>query len=158
MLQARLLAYPDAHRYRVGANVNQLPVNSPRCPFHNYQRDGAMAGMPAEFGSDNNQGGGVNFYPNDRAIEGAPVPVPEATEPPMPILGEAWVRAYDTQREDNFSQAGKLYRLMSDEQKGQLTKTIAGGLSQATKSVQQRMLAQFAEAVADSAIATEEKP
>ena len=42
MLQGRLFSYPDAHRYRVGVNANQLEVN--RCPFavNNYQRDGAM--------------------------------------------------------------------------------------------------------------------
>lgn len=151
MLQARLMAYPDAHRYRVGANVNQLPVNSPRCPFHHYQRDGAMAGMPAAFGNDNNQGGGVNFYPNDRIADGAPAPMPEFAEPPMPIIGEAWIKAYDTQDEDNFSQAGDLYRLMSDDQKKQLANNIAGGLVHATKSVQERMLAQFRAADADYA-------
>lgn len=151
MLQARLLAYPDAHRYRVGVNVNQLPVNSPRCPFHHYQRDGAMAGMPPAFGSDNNQGGGVNFYPNDRVAEGAPAPVPEVAEPPMPLLGEAWVKAYDTQDEDNFTQAGNLYRLMSDDQKNQLARNIAGGLIHAIPSVQERMLAQFAAADKDYA-------
>lgn len=151
MLQARLFAYADAHRYRVGANVNQLPVNSPRCPFHHYQRDGAMAGMPPAFGQDNNQGGGVNFYPNDRGGEGAPVPVAEVAEPPMPILGEAWVKAYDTQDEDNFTQAGNLFRLMSEDQKNQLAKNIAEGLVQATASVQERMLAQFAAADPDYA-------
>lgn len=151
MLQARLMAYPDAHRYRIGANANQLPVNAPRCPVHHYQRDGAMAGMPPAFGTDNNQGGGVNFYPNDRADDGAPVPVPEVTEPPMPILGEAWVKAYDTQDQDNFSQAGNLYRLMSDDQKNQLTGNIAGGLAHASLSVQERMLAQFAAADPDYA-------
>ncbi len=151
MLQARLMAYPDAHRYRIGANANQLPVNSPRCPFHHYQRDGAMAGMPAAFGSDNNQGGGVNFYPNDQVGDGAPAPMPEFAEPPMPILGEAWVKAYDTQDEDNFSQAGDLYRLMSEDQKNQLAGNIAGALVHATKSVQERMLAQFKEADADYA-------
>jgi len=151
MLQARLLAYADAHRYRVGVNVNQLPVNSPRCPFHHYQRDGAMAGMPPAFGSDNNQGSGVNFYPNDRTAEGVPAPVPEIAEPPMPILGEAWIKAYDTQEEDNFTQAGNLYRLMSDDQKKQLANTIAQGLIHATKSVQQRMLAQFGAADLDYA-------
>ena len=151
MLQARLMAYPDAHRYRIGANANQLPVNSPRCPFHHYQRDGAMAGMPAAFGSDNNQGGGVNFYPNDSVGNGAPAPAPEFTEPSMPILGEAWIKAYDTQDEDNFSQAGDLYRLMSEDQKRQLAGNIAGGLVHATKSVQARMLAQFKEADADYA-------
>jgi len=143
MLQARLMAYPDAHRYRVGANVNQLPVNSPRCPFHHYQRDGAMAGMPAAFGDDNNQGGGVNFYPNDRTADGAPAPVAEAAEPPMPIEGDAWVKAYDTQEDDNFTQAGDLYRLMSDDQKNQLAGNIAGALVHATDSVKERMLAQF---------------
>lgn len=155
MLQARLLAYPDAHRYRVGANASQLPVNAPRCPVHHYQRDGAMAGMPPAFGADSNQGGGVNFYPNDRAAEGAPAPVPEIAEPPMPILGEAWVRAYDTQGEDNFTQAGLLYRLMSDDQKDQLARNIAGGLLRATPSVQQRMLAQFAAADPDYAARVE---
>ena len=30
MLQARLFAYPDAHRYRLGANYNTLAVNRPR--------------------------------------------------------------------------------------------------------------------------------
>ncbi len=152
MLQARLMAYPDAHRYRVGANVNQLPVNSPRCPVHHYQRDGAMAGMPAAFGPDNNQGGGVNFYPNDREAEGAPVPDESVSEPPMPIEAEAWVKAYDTQHDDNFTQAGMLYRLMSTEQKAQLAANIAEGLVHASKSAQERMLAQFKAADPDYAV------
>ncbi len=151
MLQARLLAYPDAHRYRIGANANQLPVNSPRCPFHHYQRDGAMAGMPPAFGDNNNQGGGVNFYPNDRTVDGAPAPVVEAAEPPMPIEGDAWTKAYDTQEDDNFTQAGNLYRLMSDEQKNQLTSNIAGALIHASDSIKERMLAQFKAADANYA-------
>ena len=151
MLQARLLAYPDAHRYRIGANANQLPVNAPRCPFHHYQRDGAMAGMPPAFGSDNNQGSGVNFYPNDRTGEGAPAPLPHVAEPPMPIIGEAWIKGFDSQQEDNFTQAGNLYRLMPDEQKNQLTRNIGEGLAHATKSVQERMLNQFAAADVDYA-------
>ncbi|MBL1261547.1 MAG: catalase [Thiotrichaceae bacterium] len=151
MLQARLLAYSDAHRYRIGANVNQLPVNSPRCPFHHYQRDGVMAGMPPAFGDNNNQGGGVNFYPNDSIAEGAPAPVIEALEPPMPIEGEAWIKAYDTQEDDNFTQAGNLYRLMSDDQKNQLTNNIAGALTHASESIKERMLAQFKAADANYA-------
>ena len=42
MLQGRLFAYNDAHRYRIGTNYAQLPVNAPQCPYHNNQRDGAM--------------------------------------------------------------------------------------------------------------------
>ena len=43
MLQGRLFAYGDAHRYRLGVNHTQLPVNSPHAaPVANYGRDGAM--------------------------------------------------------------------------------------------------------------------
>ena len=61
----------------------------------------------------------------------------------MPILGAAWIKAYDTQDKDNFSQADNLYRIMSEDQKNQLARNIAGGLSQATARVKERMLAQF---------------
>ncbi|SJM88862.1 related to Catalase T [Zygosaccharomyces bailii] len=52
VLQSRLYSYPDSHRYRLGVNYQQLPVNRPRtfesgsgCPFlaGNFQRDGYMA-------------------------------------------------------------------------------------------------------------------
>lgn len=57
MLQGRLLSYPDAHRYRLGVNYEQLPVN--RCPYevNNYQRDGAMQ-------SGTNGGSAPNYRPN----------------------------------------------------------------------------------------------
>src|SRR4051794_4293180 len=43
MLQARLLSYPDAHRYRLGVNDDALPVNHPHaCLVHTYHRDGAL--------------------------------------------------------------------------------------------------------------------
>ena len=65
MLQGRLLSYPDAHRYRLGVNYEQLPVN--RCPFAvaNYQRDGFMR-------VDGNGGSSPNYWPNsfdDMAID-----------------------------------------------------------------------------------------
>lgn len=43
ILQARIMSYADAQRYRLGANYQQLPVNQPKCPVMHYQRDGAMA-------------------------------------------------------------------------------------------------------------------
>ncbi|CEP60415.1 catalase T LALA0_S01e10352g [Lachancea lanzarotensis] len=56
VLQSRLFSYPDTQRHRLGANYQQLPVNSPRnmcpvaagnsgCPFlaGNFQRDGPGA-------------------------------------------------------------------------------------------------------------------
>ncbi|WP_428818853.1 catalase [Microbulbifer sp. MCCC 1A16149] len=137
MLQARLFAYQDAHRYRVGANVNSLPVNAPKCPVSHYQRDGAFAV---------NQGSEVHFFPNDRINQGAPVPVPSVAEPPMPLERDAWVKPHSQDNQDYYSQAGALFRLMRDDQKQQLVDNIAGGLCQASASVQQRMLVQFGKA------------
>lgn len=57
MLQGRLFAYGDAHRYRLGINADSIPVNAPRCPMYNYHRDGAMR-------VDGNGGGAVNYEPN----------------------------------------------------------------------------------------------
>ncbi len=145
MLQARLLAYQDAHRHRIGANANQIPVNAAKCPVNHYQRDGAMAGICPAGGS------GVNFYPNDRADQGAAVPAPQVAAPPMPVEADAWIKPHDTAEYDHYSQAGELYRLMSDVQKNALTLTIAGGLVHASASAQERMLAQFAQADADYA-------
>jgi catalase len=42
MLLGRIFAYGDAHRYRIGTNYNQLPVNAPKAPVHSYSKDGAM--------------------------------------------------------------------------------------------------------------------
>lgn len=141
MLQARLIAYQDAQRYRMGANYNQIPVNAPRCPVHHYQRDGAFAGINPSIA-----GSGANFYPNDRAEQGAPAEVPDVAEPPMPLEQDAWLGIHDNRDDDNFSQAGDLFRLMSPCQKGQLVHNIAAGLHQCTDDVQQRMLAQYEQA------------
>jgi catalase len=43
MLLGRLFSYPDAHRYRIGANYMQLPVNAPRgTEAASYTFDGPM--------------------------------------------------------------------------------------------------------------------
>ncbi|MGB9279710.1 MAG: catalase [Pseudonocardiaceae bacterium] len=42
MLLGRLFAYADAHRARIGANYQQLPVNQPHAPVNSYSKDGAM--------------------------------------------------------------------------------------------------------------------
>jgi len=42
MLLGRLFSYPDAHRYRIGANYTQLPVNAPKSPVHSYSKEGSM--------------------------------------------------------------------------------------------------------------------
>ncbi|MFD5825294.1 catalase [Lentzea sp. NPDC060358] len=46
MLLGRLFAYADAHRYRIGVNYKQLPVNASKSPVHSYSKDGAMRYTP----------------------------------------------------------------------------------------------------------------
>jgi catalase len=42
MLMGRMFSYPDTHRYRIGPNYNQLPINSPHAPVRSYEIDGPM--------------------------------------------------------------------------------------------------------------------
>jgi catalase len=153
MLQARLFAYQDAHRYRIGANVNQIPVNAGKCPINHYQRDGVFAGMGCSV--ENNFGTSIvsniaqtlsasNFYPNDRSE--APAPLANVAPPQMPVLEDAWIGYHSQDEEDYYSQAGDLFRIMSVDQKQQLFNNIAIGLRQASKSVQERILLQIAKA------------
>ncbi len=91
MLQARIFTYPDAHRYRVGANYNDLPVNYPHAvAVNNYQRGGAMAGTccPFDHGSASSMGGcgSVNYGPNSK---NSPAKDASVSEPALKISGDA---------------------------------------------------------------------
>ncbi len=133
MLQARLMSYADAHRYRVGNNYHQLPVNKPRCPVMNYQRDGVMS---VGLGGSN-----ANYWPN--SIEGAPQVAPQYREPAWE-LGQVIVDRFDSTKDhDDFTQPGNLYRLFDSAHKDRLTTRIAGVLGQARKEVQLRQICHF---------------
>ena len=82
MLQFRIFAYADAHRYRLGStNYASLPVNCPHATAaHTYHRDGFMR-------FDGNSGGSVNYEPNSF---GGPVEDPQYLEPPLQIDGDAF--------------------------------------------------------------------
>ncbi len=144
MLQARLFAYQDAHRYRMGANFNQIYVNSPHATtVQNYQRAGAMAGV-IQPGSEQNgvDHAGANYFPNS---QGGPVDGTQTPEPPLRISGDA--SRYDRNADnDDYTQAGDLFRIMSDDQQQQLVNNVAGGLSQCSSEVQTRMLPHFEQA------------
>jgi catalase len=136
MLQARLMSYADAHRYRVGNNYQQLPVNKPRCPVMHYQRDGMMSV---------GQGGNTpNYFPNSDA--GAPKDHAVYREPALP-LGEVAVDRYNSREgHDDYTQVGNLYRLMPSDEQDRLHKAIAGALGQARPDIQMRQLCHFFQA------------
>ncbi len=132
MLQARLFAYHDAQLYRVGTNHQYLPVNAPRCPVHNQQRDGAMAYTnggaeqnyaPVEAGGVNPQGLGHG-------------------EPGLALQGAAG--RYDPRgTDDDYTQAGNLFRLLPAEEQQNLFDNFAGPLSQVSDEIVLRQLGHF---------------
>ncbi|CAH0381891.1 unnamed protein product [Bemisia tabaci] len=118
VLQARLFAYKDSQRHRIGNHFMQVPVNRPlHYPPYNLVRDGQM-NMHQEFGFDN------NFYPSsfDQAR-----PDPSAEFVAWNTTGP--VGRYDTLDEDNFTQAREWYESLSDNDRMAIAKNIAGDLN-----------------------------
>ena len=118
MLLGRLLSYPDAHRYRIGTNYLQLPVNRPRSPVNSYNKDGAMR--------FENRGDPV-YAPNS---VGGPAADPARFGDPAGWManGEIVRAAYDLHKEDDdFGQAETLYRkVLSATDREHLVGNIAG--------------------------------
>ncbi len=144
MLQARLFAYGDAHRYRLGINHTRLPVNAPKGiegGARNYGRDGAMR-------FDANGGRGKNYEPNSYDT---PAQTNEPYQHGLPLIGVTGPspRALHVE-DDDFSQAGALYRVMPEEARKRLVENIAGSLAQVSrKDVVERSIADFRKADAE---------
>jgi catalase len=135
VLQMRAVSYGDAQRYRLGANHQALPVNAPRCPVHTYQRDGAMR-------FDGNGGGSVNYEPNGF---GGPVEDPGVGEPGLP-LGPMADRFDHHDGNDDFGQAGDLFRILSKGEQERLMDTIAGAMAGVPRDIVDRQIAHFMKA------------
>lgn len=132
MLQGRLFAYGDTHRYRLGANVNQIPVNSP-FRMRTYTRDGKS--------TLDSQGGAPNYHPNsfggpksDRRAK--------ALAPILAVSGNA--SKYDNGDEDNFTQARALYtRVLDAEARARLIDNIVQNLKYASDFIRERAIRNF---------------
>ena len=124
MLQARLFGYGDAHRYRLGINHTRLPVNEAKGVdggANNYGRDGAMR-------FDENGGRRANYEPNSRS---GPAQTGAAYDFALDVSGSVGPHGLSSHdQDDDFVQAGALYRVMTDEEKARLVENIAGGLAQ----------------------------
>lgn len=133
MLQGRLFAYHDAHRYRLGANYQQLPVNAPKGMVTNYQRDGFMR-------RDSGFEGAPNYYPN---TFGGPEPDPSVKWPSVDVSGNVGRHAYSHPNSD-FVQPRTLYeRVMTDVDRDHLIGNIVDHLSGASKEIQLRQTVLF---------------
>ncbi len=132
MLQARVFAYADAHRYRIGTHYGDLPVNRPHCPVHTYHADGAMR-FDAPKGND------AYYEPN--SFNG-PVENPAVKEPPLRISGDA-DRYNHRDGNDDYTQPGNLFRLMTKDQQQRLFSNIAAAMQGVPAEIVARQIVHF---------------
>jgi catalase len=138
MLQGRLFAYGDAHRYRVGINADHLPVNRPHATeARNGNRDGQ--------GYDGRHGRQKNYEPNSF---GGPYETGQPLWAPLQLSGETG--EWETPRhaeDDDYVQAGKLYRLMSEDEQDRLIANLSGFIAKVSRDdIAERAIANFAKA------------
>ncbi len=141
MLQGRIFAYGDAHRYRVGVNAEQLSVNKPRCPVHHYHADGTMR---AEGHANPN----AYYEPNSF---GGPAQDARFREPPLALSGAA-DRYNHRDGNDDYRQPGDLFRLMSPDQKEQLFHNIVAAMDGVPMDIVKRQVVHFYKADPDYGI------
>jgi catalase len=119
MLLGRLFSYADSHRYRLGVNYQQIPVNAPIADVRTYSKDGAMRMV--------NRTDPV-YAPNSK---GGPAADSEHYKPASWYAdGEIMRSAYVPHAEDSdWGQAGTLVRtVMDDAARDRLVSNIAGHL------------------------------
>ncbi len=134
LLQGRLFSYLDTQLSRLGGpNFHQIPVNAPKCPFHNLQRDG-LHQMSL-------QKGRVAYEPNSLDPDG----LRETAErgfrtSDRPVEGST-VRLRPESFSDHYSQARLFYRSQSQSEQKHIAQALIFELSKVeTEAIRFRML------------------
>jgi catalase len=142
LLQGRLFSYLDTQKSRLGtANFHQLPINAPKCPVMNFQRDGQMQmNVPA---------GRANYEPNSLAAHGEPGGPREC-----PVTGFVTVKGRADRDEqgdklrvraelfaDHYSQARLLWKSLTENEQAHVASAFTFELSKvALEQVPARMV------------------
>jgi catalase len=134
LLQGRLFSYTDTQLIRLGGpNFHQLPINAPKCPMANFQRDG--------FHRMDIPKGQVNYEPNSIAPEGP------REHPQNGFSSFRALDAGDKVRErsetfaDHYSQPRLFYRSMSEPEQRHIVNAFTFELSKVSRpNIRQRML------------------
>ena len=126
-----LLYYPDTHRYRIGPNYLQLPVNRPQSEVHSYSKDGAMRYR--------HNGDQPVYAPN--SYGGPKAGGEQFADAGWSVSGELLRSAYVSHEADtDFVQVGEFYRkALSQEDRDHLVGNIVGHLSEGVEGfIQER--------------------
>jgi catalase len=116
LLQGRVFSYADTQMYRIGANGLSLPINRPMVAVNNGNQDGAM--------NPGHTTTGVNYEPsrlNPRPAQDS------ARYSETPLSGTTQQKKI--QREQNFKQAGDLYRSYSKKERQDLIDSFGQSLA-----------------------------
>jgi catalase len=145
LLQGRLFSYLDTQKSRLGtANFHQIPVNAPKCPFHNFQRDGMMQTQVPK--------GRANYEPNSLTAageDGGPRECPATAFTSFP--GNVEPNEADTRLRirpdlfaDHYSHARLFYRSQTAPEQAHLASAIVFELSKvALEPVRLRVLSRL---------------
>jgi len=121
LLQGRLFSYLDTQLSRLGSpNFHQLPINAPKCPFANMQRDGHMQMVV-------NKGRG-NYEPNSIEPDGERETPTGFRTAPIPLEGTK-VRLRPESFKDHYSQARLFYRSVTPQEQKHMAMALTFELS-----------------------------
>ncbi len=137
LLQGRVFSYADTQLYRVGTNVNQLPINAPKVAVNNNNQDGG-ANLGARTGKVNYEPSRMAPKPQSAAYKSSALPLSGTTQQ---------ARIAKTL---NFRQAGEFYRSLSEQERTNLIANLSGDLGAVKDAVTRDiMLSHFYRADAD---------
>ena len=136
LLQGRNFSYLDTQTKRLGGpNFTHIPINAPKCPFHNFQQDGHMAMT--------NPKGRANYEPNSWGPEeGGPREDPQRgyKSYPQPVEGQK-VRERSETFADHYSQARQFYVSQTKTEQKHMADALTFELSKVeTPKIRTRML------------------
>ncbi|MBY3030885.1 catalase [Rhizobium leguminosarum] len=133
LLQGRNFSYLDTQLKRLGGpNFTHLPINAPKCPFHNFQQDGHMAMR--------NPVGRVNYQPNSWNHGPRESPVQGYRHFPAEEQG-AKVRLRPESFADHYSQARQFYISQTPPEQRHIAAALIFELSKVeTPVIRERMV------------------
>ncbi|MBY3320784.1 catalase [Rhizobium laguerreae] len=133
LLQGRNFSYLDTQLKRLGGpNFTHLPINAPKCPFHNFQQDGHMAMR--------NPVGRVNYQPNSWNQGPRESPVQGYRHFPAEEQG-AKVRLRPESFADHYSQARQFYISQTPPEQRHIAAALTFELSKVeTPVIRERMV------------------
>ncbi len=150
LLQGRLMSYHDTQLSRLGTvNFHQIPINQPKCPFANMQRDGHMQMQVPK--------GRANYEPNSIEPNGPRESLAHGYSTfAAPVEGQK-VRIRAESFSDHYSQARMFYRSVSEPEQKHIGMALAFELGKVEiPAIRKKMLGHLtivdlglAEAVAD---------